>query len=80
MVDMGVGEDDIVDFLGVDHNVAVGRIGFEAFTLEHTAVQEDFLAVVGGDEVLAARHFLGRTDEFDFHSLNKICPKDKQKK
>jgi hypothetical protein len=24
--------------------------------------------VVGGDEVLAARHFLGRTDEFDFHS------------
>jgi hypothetical protein len=49
--------------------------------LEHTAVQEDFLAMVGGDEVLAARHFLGRTDEFDFHRLNsKICSKNSKKK
>jgi hypothetical protein len=37
--------------------------------------------MVSGDEVLAARHFLGRTDEFDFHRLNsKICPKDREKK
>ena len=81
VVDMGVGEDDGVDFLRVDHDVAVGGVGFEAFTLEHTAVQEDFLAMVGGDEVLAARHFLGRTDEFDFHRLNsKICSKNNKKK
>ena len=68
VVDVGVGEDDIVDFLGVDHDVAVRRISFEALTLEHTAVQQNLLAMVGSDEVLAARHFLGRTDEFDFHS------------
>ena len=68
VVDMGMGEDDSVDFLWVDHDVAVGGVGLEAFTLEHTAVQEDFLAMVGGDEVLAARHFLGCTDEFNFHS------------
>ena len=68
MVDVGVGEDDIVDFLGVDHDVTVGGVGFEALALEHTAVQQDFLAMVGSDEVLAARHFLGGTDEFDFHS------------
>ena len=67
MVYVGVGEDDVVDFLRVDHDVAVGGIGFEALALEHAAVQQDFLAVVGGDEVLAARHFLGCTDEFDFH-------------
>ncbi len=37
--------------------------------------------MVGGDEVLAARHFLGRTDEFDFHRLNsKICSKNNKKK
>jgi hypothetical protein len=72
---MGVGEDDGVDFLRVDHDVAVGGIGLEAFTLEHTAVQEDFLAMVGGDEVLAARHFLGSTDEFDFHNNPNLTPK-----
>ena len=71
--------DDIVDFLWVDHDVAVGGVGLEAFTLEHTAVQQDLLAMVGGDEVLAARHFLGCTDEFDFHR-HEICPKDRQKK
>ena len=81
VVDMGVSEDDGIDFFRVDHDVAVGGVGFEAFTLEHTAVQEDFLAMVGGDEVLAARHFLGRTDEFDFHRLNsKICSKNSKKK
>ena len=79
MVDMSVSEDDIVDFLGVDHDVAVGRVGFEALALEHTAVQQDFLAVVGGYQVFTARNFLGGTDEFDFHSLNKICPKDSEK-
>jgi hypothetical protein len=81
MVYVGVGEDDVVDFLGVDHDVTVGGIGFEALALEHAAVQQDFLTVVGGDEVLAARHFLGRTDEFDFHRLNsKICSKNNKKK
>ena len=74
MVDVGVGEDDIVDFLGVDHDVAVGRVGLEAFTLEHAAVQQDFLAVVGGYQVFTASHFLGGTDEFDFHRL-KFAPK-----
>ena len=81
VVDMGMGEYDGVDILGVDHDVAVGCIGFEALALEHTAVQQDFLAMVGGDEVLAARHFLGGTDEFDFHRLNsKICTKNNKKK
>ena len=78
VVDVGVGEDDIIKFLGIDHNVAVGRVGFKALALEHAAVQEDFLAVVGGDEVLAARHFLSRTDEFDFHRL-KFAPKLEKK-
>ena len=76
MVDVGMGEDDIIDFLGVDHDVTVGRVGLKALALEHTAVQQDFLAVVGGDEVLAARYFLGRTDEFDFHSsIQNLTPK-----
>ena len=75
MIDMGVGEDDGVDFFWVDHDVAVGGIGLETFTLEHTAIQEDLLAMVGGDEVLAARHFLGRTDEFDFHNNPNLTPK-----
>jgi hypothetical protein len=37
--------------------------------------------VVGGDEVLAARHFLGRTDEFDFHRLKSfnLTPKVEKK-
>ncbi len=74
VVDVGVSEDDVVDFFGVDHDVAVGGIGFEALALEHATIQEDFLSVVGGDEVLAARHFLGCTDEFDFHRL-KFAPK-----
>ena len=80
MVDVGVGEDDVVDFLGVDHDVAVHGIGFETLALEHAAVQEDFLAVVGGDEVLTARHFLGCTDEFDFHSPSEFDPKISKKK
>ena len=87
VVDMGVGEDDIIEFFGVDHDITVGRIGFKALALEHAAVQQDFLAMVGGDEVLAARHFLGCTDEFDFHrheivrfNIVKFGFKDRQKK
>ena len=39
VVDMGVGEDDNVDFFRVDHDITVGGIGFETFALEHAAVQ-----------------------------------------
>ena len=74
VVDVCVGEDDIVDFLGVDHDVAVHGIGLKPLALEHAAVQQDFLAVVGGNQVLTARHLLGCTDEFDFHRL-KFAPK-----
>ena len=81
VVDVRVSEDDIVDFFRFDHDVAVHSIGLKALALEHTAIQKNFLAMVGGDEVLAARHFLGRTDEFDFHRLNsKICTKNNKKK
>ena len=81
VVDVSVGEDDIVDFFRVDHDVAVGGVGFQPLALEHATVQKDLLAVVGGDEVLAARHFLGRTDEFDFHFRDsEICPKSSKKK
>jgi hypothetical protein len=35
--------------------------------------------MVSGDEVLAARHFLGGTDEFDFHCTEIFCNNSKKK-
>ena len=76
MVDVGMGDDDGVDFFRVDHDVSVGGVSLKALALEHTAVQQYFLAVVGGDKVLASSYFLRCTDEFDFHiAILKFAPK-----
>lgn len=76
MVDVGVGDDNGVDFFRVDHDIAVGCVSLKALALEHAAVQQYFLAVVGGDKVLASSYFLCCTDEFDFHiAILKFAPK-----
>ena len=49
MVDMGMGQDDEVHLLGIDHGVAVGRIGLQSLALKHSTIQQDLLAMVCGD-------------------------------
>ena len=66
---MGVGKDDKVDILGLDHGVAVVGIGFQALTLEHAAVQKDVLSFFSGNQVFAAGDFLGSADKLYFHAL-----------
>ena len=67
VVNMSMGEDDVIYFLRFDHRVAVRCIGLKAFALEHAAVEQYFLSVVGDYQVLAAGDFLRCTNEFDSH-------------
>ena len=50
VVDMRMGEDDVVDRFGINGEVAILLEGFLAMTLEETAIEEDTLAV-GFEEV-----------------------------
>ena len=62
-----MGEDDVIHLLGINHRIAVGCVGLQAFALEHTAVEQDLLPVVCSDKVLTSSDFLGCTDKFDLH-------------
>ena len=68
MVDMGVGEDHVVDRLGIDRKVAVLFERLLAVPLIETAVQKNPLAA-GFDEMHGASRGAGRTEKCDFHPL-----------
>ena len=72
VVDMGVGEDEVIDFGGVETKVAVHGVGFETFALIHSTVEQDFQALLCGDEVFAASHFASSTHKLQFHIANCI--------
>ena len=72
MVDMGMGENDVINRVGIEAQVAVHGICFEAFALEHAAIEQDLLASCSGDEVFAACYFAGRAEEFDFHKSESL--------
>lgn len=67
MVDVGVGQDDVIHVFGFDHGVTVGGIGIKTFALEHTAVEQNVLSVVGSDQVFATCDFLNSSNELYFH-------------
>ena len=67
VVDVSVGKNEVVDFGGVESEVAVHSIGFEAFALVHAAVEQYFQSFFCCNEVLAAGYFFGCTHEFQFH-------------
>lgn len=69
VVDVGMGEDDIVDVLRFETEVAVGGIGLHAFALVHAAIKENAHAFFCGDEVLAAGNFLCSTEKLYFHGV-----------
>ena len=48
MVDMGMGEDEVVNLLGVEAEVTVHGVGLEAFALIHAAVEQDFQTFLSG--------------------------------
>ena len=56
MVDMGVREDEVVDLLWVETQIAVHSVGLEALALIHTAVEQYLQTSLRCDEVLASRH------------------------
>ena len=67
MVDVGVGQDDVIHVFGFDHGVTVGGIGIKTFALEHTAVEQNVLSVVGSDQVFATCDFLNSSNELYLH-------------
>ena len=69
MVDMGVGEDEVVDFGRVEAEVAVHGVSLETLALVHATVEEDIESPLSGDEVLAARHLACGSQELQFHEL-----------
>ena len=66
VVDVGVGEDNAVDLLGVEGKGTIAFHGLGAATLEEAAVEEDALAV-DFEEVLRTGGGAGGAAEFDFH-------------
>jgi len=68
MINVRVGQDEVINFCRVKSQVPVGGIGFEAFALEHPAVEKDGFTIFGCNEVLAPGDFTGGSDKLDFHS------------
>jgi len=68
VIDVGVGQDDLVDRAGVVRRLAVALKGFLALALEQAAVQQDAVAV-DFEEVLRAGDRPRRTVERDSHDL-----------
>ena len=69
VVNVGMGQDDVVDVLRFETEVAVGGIGLHAFALVHAAIKENAHAFFCGDEVLAAGNFLCSTEKLYFHGV-----------
>ena len=69
MVDVSMCKDDVIDCVGIEAQVAIHGIGFEAFSLEHATIEQDLFAGCRCDEVFTAGYFAGRTEEFDFHGI-----------
>jgi len=74
MIDVGMRKDDVVDFGGVETEVPVHGIGFEAFALKHSAIEEDLFSVFSGNEMFAAGNLTGSAEEFEFHILAEFLP------
>ena len=64
---MCMAEHDTFQRLGVETQVTVSGVGFHAFALVHTTIEENRVTVVGRDKVLAARYFFSSTEECEFH-------------
>ena len=60
MVDMRVREQHDVDFGRVKAQIAVHGVGLQTLALVHTAVQQYFDTVFGGQQELAAGDLFGR--------------------
>ena len=61
MVDMGMRENQVVDFLGVESKVAVHGVGLKTLALVHTTVEQYFQTFLGRDEVFATCHLTRRS-------------------
>ena len=67
MVNVGMGQDNMVEFGGIEHQLAVQFVGLETFALEHAAIEQNGLAAFCRDEMFAARHFARCAYKFDLH-------------
>ena len=61
MVDMGMRKHNAIQRSRIKAQVSVGGIGLHAFTLVHTAIEENSVTGIGGDQMLATRHLTSGT-------------------
>ena len=69
MVDMCMGEDEVVDLSWREAPVSVEDVGLKAHALEHAAVEQVFLSITERDEVLRPGNDAGGAMECNLHRL-----------
>lgn len=69
VVNVSMGQDDVVDVFRFETEFAVGGVGLHAFALVHATVEQDTHARVGGNKMFAAGNFLCSTEKANFHSI-----------
>jgi hypothetical protein len=69
MVDVRVAQNDVVNLFRFKTQFAVHGIGFQSFSLKHTAVEQYFLALFGGNEVFTSGNLTSGTYKSNFHKL-----------
>ena len=67
VVNVRVGEDDTIDLLRIETQVAVVALRFLTLTLIQTAVQQDAFARTGRDKMLATGYFAGGAEKLNRH-------------
>lgn len=67
MVDVGMGEDDVVHRGRIDTGFTVFFVRSKPFSLKAAAIKQEFFAGWGCQEVFASRYFLCCTQKSDFH-------------
>jgi len=66
---MRMAEDKIVNFSGIEAQIAVHGIGFQPFSLEHSAIKQNLYPFVCYDEMLTAGHLAGSSQKFYNHCV-----------
>jgi len=69
MVNVGVRQDDMVNFGRLYARIPVFFVGGKALALKTATVEQDLLAGISSNQVFASGNFAGGPKEFDFHDV-----------
>ncbi len=72
MVNMGMRENDAIEFGGIEAQIAVRCIGLHSFSLVHTTIEEDRMSGIGSNQMFATRYFAGGSEKLYFHGIRQI--------